>query len=120
MENEPKMRPDRGVKAPPFDPLFGDLFRTSIFDRILVVFLAPFGPPLAPVGSLLGPFDSLLAPFAFLLAPICPPLAPQLAHFWFLFRSLALFFTTCGAKFGRKSCVCTFTDKKLLILHEIH
>ena len=25
-----------------------------------------------------------------------------------------------GAKFGRKSCVWTFTDKKLLILHEFH
>jgi hypothetical protein len=78
---------------------------------------------LAPVGSLLARFGSLLAPFASLLAPIWLPLAPfssLLAHFWLLFQSLALFFTTFGAKFGRKSCVCTFTDKKLLILHEFH
>ena len=52
--------------------LFRDLFRNSIFQRILVAPLLTLGTLGPPSGSLLAPLDSLWAP----LAPFWLPLVP--------------------------------------------
>ena len=49
--------------GPPWDHLFGDIFRTSILGCILTAFWLPFGPLWLPFGSLSLPFGSFWLPF---------------------------------------------------------
>ena len=82
------------------DPLFGDLFRKTIWDGTLVPIWLPFGTLLAPFWSLWGPFWSLWVPVRHLWAPFGTLLDSfyfLLAHFRHPLCSKIMFFEPLAA-----------------------
>ena len=113
------------------DPLFGDLFRKTIWDGTLVpiwlpfgILLAPFWSLWAPVRHLWAPPGTLLDPFYFLLAhfrhPLCSkimffePLAADKHHFGNL---LVIFLKLCMHfdDFPPKTVLFRFTSRPLFL-----
>ena len=83
--------------------LVGDLFRISIFIRILVALWLPFGTLWAPFWSLLAPVGSILVPVGTLWAPFWSLWAP----FWLHFQCLGAILVKNnfgGHPISRKTC----------------